>query len=254
MKYFYAFTKKEFLESWRTKRILLLACIFVLFGVMNPLVAKITPELLRSTLGEQAAAAFPDPTSLDSWQQFYKNINQLGIYLLAILFSGCLSGEVKAGQLVPLVTKGLPRPVILISKFTVMLVLWLSCNLLSFGITAAYTAYYFPDNLSPNIWQALLPLLFFGLFLLSLILLSSALARSNYESLFITIGGMVVLYLLSLWPKSADFSPLSLINENLAILQRQSSLTDLKWNFLVTLGCSLIFFYGAIRVFNQKKL
>jgi ABC-2 type transport system permease protein len=39
------------------------------------------------------AEALENPTALDSWMQFYKNVSSLGFSLTIILFSSCLSGE-----------------------------------------------------------------------------------------------------------------------------------------------------------------
>lgn len=161
-----AFLKKELLEVWRTKKIILLAVIFMLFGIMSPLIAKLTPEIVKMSFGED----FPmtAPTSIDSWMQFYKNINQMGVYLFAIIFSGVVNQEVSKGTLVPLVTKGLKRSIILLSKAIMLYIQWGFSVLVSFGITYGYTWYYFPDNQSPYPWLAMLPLFIFGLFLVSL--------------------------------------------------------------------------------------
>lgn len=254
MKNYLAFTKKEWLETWRTKRLLILLCIFLIFGIMNPLIAKITPELLSSTLGSQMAVTLPDPSSLDSWQQFYKNINQMGIYLVAILFSGCVVTEVRQGSFIQLVTKGLNRTVILISKLTVILSQWFLALFLCFAITAAYTAYYFPDKNSPHILTAFIPTLFFGIFLLSVVLLSSVLARSSYEALFITIGVQILLYFLQLFPKVQDYNPVELLGKNLDILAGKTDLASLKWNFLVSFILTLSALFLAVYQFNRKKL
>lgn len=43
-----AFTKKELRESLRTGRMPLLVILSVLFGIMNPLVAKLTPWMMEN--------------------------------------------------------------------------------------------------------------------------------------------------------------------------------------------------------------
>ena len=47
MKQLAAFTQKEFLELFRTGRFLILAIIFLLFGIMNPAIAKLTPWMME---------------------------------------------------------------------------------------------------------------------------------------------------------------------------------------------------------------
>ena len=56
------FTKKELIESWRTHRFLILTVVFLIFGILSPLMAKLLPELLKSGLGG-VKVTVPTPTS-----------------------------------------------------------------------------------------------------------------------------------------------------------------------------------------------
>ena len=47
MKGFGAFFAKELRELVRTKHLMILMCVFVLFGIMNIAVTLLTPELLK---------------------------------------------------------------------------------------------------------------------------------------------------------------------------------------------------------------
>ena len=73
-----AFLKKEWMEWSRTGRLLILLLVFVLFGIMNPAVAKLIPWLME-TMSESLADTgliITEVTvdAMDSWMQFYKNI------------------------------------------------------------------------------------------------------------------------------------------------------------------------------------
>lgn len=114
--------------------------------------------------------------------------------------------------------------------------------------------YYFPDKNSPHILTAFIPTLFFGIFLLSVVLLSSVLARSSYEALFITIGVQILLYFLQLFPKVQDYNPVELLGKNLDILAGKTDLASLKWNFLVSFILTLSALFLAVYQFNRKKL
>ncbi len=46
MIHFVVFFKKETKESIRTYALLIMAVVFAVLGIMNPLVAKLTPELI----------------------------------------------------------------------------------------------------------------------------------------------------------------------------------------------------------------
>ena len=56
MKAFSALLKKEFLDVRRSGRLLIIVVIFVLFGIMNPVIAKLTPWMLTKTMADYGLA------------------------------------------------------------------------------------------------------------------------------------------------------------------------------------------------------
>ena len=75
MKRFLAFTQKELLEQFRSGKLLFLGILFLLFGIMNPAVAKLTPWLLEMMTDSlvQSGMTITQFTvnALDSWVQFF---------------------------------------------------------------------------------------------------------------------------------------------------------------------------------------
>ena len=78
MKQLIAFSKKECLEVWRTGKFLILLLVFVLFGIMNPAIAKLTPWMMEqfATSLEESGLIVTEVTvtAMTSWTQFYKNV------------------------------------------------------------------------------------------------------------------------------------------------------------------------------------
>jgi ABC-2 type transport system permease protein len=69
--------RKEALEQFRTYRFLVIAAVLIAFGLLSPLLAKLTPELFKLIPGgAQFAGLIPEPTVLDAFAQYIKNINQ----------------------------------------------------------------------------------------------------------------------------------------------------------------------------------
>jgi ABC-2 type transport system permease protein len=66
MKSFIAFSKKELIESVRTYKLMIVLSVFLLFGMLNPITAKITPELLKEFMPEGIIITLPSPSSIDS--------------------------------------------------------------------------------------------------------------------------------------------------------------------------------------------
>jgi ABC-2 type transport system permease protein len=70
-----AFFKKEMTEQARSGKLLFLVILFILFGVMNPAIAKLTPWLLE-TMSESLESSgmtvtAVTVTAMDSWVQFF---------------------------------------------------------------------------------------------------------------------------------------------------------------------------------------
>ena len=96
MKALIAFTKKELLEQVRSGKLLFLTILFVLFGIMNPAIAKLTPwlmETLADSLAESGMIVTEVTVSaMDSWVQFFKNI-PIALIAFALMESGIFTRE-----------------------------------------------------------------------------------------------------------------------------------------------------------------
>lgn len=153
---FIAFFKKEITENTRNYRLLIMLAIFFIFGVISPLLAKFTPELMEVVM-PTLADAFENPSALDSWTQFYKNVSSLGLSLTIILFSSCLSGEYAKGTLAIMLTKGLSRPTVILAKFFAAAAILTVSFWLSFGVAYGYTVYLWPGASLPHLFFPPLP-------------------------------------------------------------------------------------------------
>ncbi|MCP9312560.1 ABC transporter permease [Liquorilactobacillus satsumensis] len=247
--------EKELVETWRTYRFLTLITFFLILALMSPLVAKLTPTIIKLSLNDTLNLQLPQPTAFDSWKQFYKGITQLGILVTAILFAGTMSQELSKNTLVNLVTKGLPRWTIVLSKYFSLLLQWTVALSLSLFVTWGYTAYYFPAKITPTaVLAGFLPLLLFGIFLLALILFGSTLGQNNYGGLLIPLFITVILYLINLVKQFHNYNPLSLIGDNLAILQGTKPLSQLLPSMLVAIAASLFLLGGTVVLLNHRKI
>src|SRR5690554_784774 len=146
MKHYFVFLKKELMEYARTYKLLILLAVFTIFGMTNPLIAKLTPDLLANFMPGGMTITIPEPTALDSWAQFFKNTQQMGLIVLLLVFSSVLAGEISKGTLINLLTKGLMRQAVIVAKYGAMLLVWSISVGLSAFLTWVYTAYLFPGD------------------------------------------------------------------------------------------------------------
>ena len=182
MKSLLAFIKKETMEQFRSGRLMILGILFVLLGVMNPAVAKITPwllEILADSLAESGMTVTPVTVSaMDSWVQFFKNM-PLGLIVFVLLQSSIFTKEYQSGTLVLSLTKGLERFKVVVSKTVVLTVLWTVGYWLCFGITYGYNAYFWDNSVAQNLILSVVCWWLFGVCVISLMILFSTIANSN---------------------------------------------------------------------------
>lgn len=255
MRAFIAFAKKEFIENTRTYRLFIMGIIFLLLGIMNPLVAKITPTLLESLSAQGIQITIPQPTALDSWAQFFSNMAQMGMLTLLIIFSGIMANEIKRGTLIPLLTKGLKRRTVVLAKFTAASGIWTACYLLSFAVTFYYTAYFWPMHGMHHAFLSFFGMWLFGILLLAFLVFGGILFRHSYGSLLLTGGMLVAMLLVNIHPKLHKYNPITLSGGgNMTLLAGQTPAADFVPAMLICAGMVLLLVGASIALFNKKQL
>src|SRR5690606_12654098 len=99
--------KKEWDSYFLTNKSLILFTIFIALGILNPFTAKIIPYLIENMLGEAYESLMNEPTAVDSWLQFFKNVPQLGLIAFLLMMANSMSKELQDGTLSIFLAKGL---------------------------------------------------------------------------------------------------------------------------------------------------
>lgn len=246
--------KKETMEFIRTYKMLILFIVFLLFAIISPLTAKFMPEILTLVLPKEVAESFADPTALDSWAQFFKNFSQMGLFILTIMFANSLIHERTDGTLTILLTKGLRRRTVYLSKLLFACMSWTVVYWLSFFVTYFYTWYYWKDETVEHLFLAVSHLWLFGVLLLSIIFLGNVLFKSIFTNLLF-IGSIIVgLLILSIFPKSDPYNVLILATNNLTILQNGYVLKDFLWTYVIAGAGSVLLTFIGIGYFKRNHI
>ena len=253
MKKCIVFFKKELFEYSRTYKLLILLIVFGIFGILSPLTAKLMPDILGA-LAAEFSIALPEPTAFDSWAQFFKNISQIGIVVTLVVFSGVLSTEISKGTLINMLTKGLSRTAVIISKYSCMALIWTISLSLCFGLTWVYTEYLFPNNAAINILYSVFCLWLFGVFLISALIFCASLSKSVYAGLLLTGGVFVICTLVNIIPAAHDYNPVSLASDNMGLIMNAIKVSSLYGAIVVAALLSAGFVIAAALVFKKKQL
>ncbi len=203
---------KELQEQWRTRRAVVMVAVFVLFGLASPLIAKFTPEILKSVPGaEQFAGLIPEPTAADAVGQYIKNLTQFGFVLVILLGMGAVAGEKERGTAAIILSKPLPRWAFLLSKFVAQAVVYLVALLLGTLAAYYYTLVLFePLAFGPFLFGGLL-LWLWALVFAAATLLGSTIGKSTGGAAGVALLGAVLLLILGGFPQVSSFFPSALV-------------------------------------------
>lgn len=205
---FWTATLKELRQAWSTRRLLVVWAVFLIFGMVSPLLAKFTPEMLKAIEGaEMFADLIPKPTILDAITQYLKNISQFGFLLAVLLGMGAVVGEKERGVAPMVLSKPLPRWAFIASKFSAQILMYASGFVLS-GLGAYYYTLFIFAPLDFGKFALLNGLLL--LWLLSFVglsLLASTLAGSTAAAGGIGLAFSIVLMLAGNLPGAGMLLP-----------------------------------------------
>jgi len=211
---------KEWREQWRTSKTIIFGLVFLVTGIISPVLAKYTPALLRTIpdVPEGLAALIPEPTVVDAVGQYIKNASQFGVLLVVLLTMGSVAQEKERGTAAMLLTKPIQRSALILAKWAA----GMATLILGVGVSAAaclvYTALFF--ELLPIVaFLALngLLIVFFGVYL-SVSILASTLARTQAMAAGGAFGGVVFLLVFGALPRLGDYLPSGLLTWGSALL------------------------------------
>lgn len=250
---FLAMLRKELVEQWRSRRLLAVASVFLFFGFLSPLGAKLLPDIMQS-LGDTGGVVieFSTPTAQDGLLQHVKNTSQIGVFLAVLVTMGALAREKERGTAAMILSKPASRAHFLLSKFVALTLVFGLCLAL-----AGLACYYYTIVLFEGIGEARfvemnLLLALFIEFYLAVTLLGSTIARSQVVAGGLGLGSVFVVAILGALPRIGDYMPTALL-EWARVLMVGSG--ESAWGAAaVSLGGIVICLGIALAVFERQEL
>ena len=216
---------KEFREQWRTWKMIVLLAVFLITGIISPVLARYTPELLKSIPNLPAGLAdfIPAPTVADSVVQYLKNTEQFGILLVILLTMGVVAQEKERGTAAILLTKPVSRSAVILAKWLAGMTIVLAGLLVGGLACFAYTVVLFEPLPFGAFWvMNLLLFVYLGVYL-TVALMASTLARSQAIAAAGAFGGLIVLIILGSLPRLSDYMPGQLVTWSSSLVLKGDS-------------------------------
>lgn len=256
MRAFLAFIKKEWMEQIRSSRLMILGIVFVLFGIMNPAMAKLTPwlfEVMADSMEESGMiVTVVEVDAMTSWVQFFKNV-PMALIVFVLMQSSIFTKEYQSGTLVLALTKGLHRYKVVLSKAVVLVTMWTGFYWMHYGITYVYNDYFWDNTIAKNLLFSATCWWIFGLWVIGLMVLFSALANGNSIVMVGTGAVVAISYAASLLPKLGKYTPTLLMDGN-SLIYGAKDAEDYTIALIVSVVTGIACIIASVPILNKKKI
>ncbi len=122
--------RKELAEAWQTRRLPVVAGLFIVIGMISPLTARYLREIMQAALGDQLTIPIPAPTAVMAVEQLQKNLAQLGALAAIALAMGSVAGELDRGTAALVLAQPVTRAAFISAKLAALaIVLGISVGL-----------------------------------------------------------------------------------------------------------------------------
>ena len=250
---FVVFAAKEVREILRTWRIWVLPGILLFFALTGPVLARYTPEIVGALAGSQLGGLkLPTPTYLDSYTQWVKNLSQIALFALIIIYGGIISSERKSGTAVLVLTKPVSRTAFVVAKAAVhsafLGILVIAGTLVTWGLTAAV----FGTAPGSALWSAALLWIVFGILFIALMTLLSVLIRASAGAAGAGLGVYALMAIAGIWKPLGTYSPAALATQPAALAAGKD--VAVLWPVLTSLVLAAALVALAALAFRRRDL
>ncbi len=194
---FAAFARKELFEIVRTWRIWVVPGVLVFAALSAPILTALLPTLVER-FGETPGISIDvgQVTALDAYTEYLGNLTELVALAVLIAYGGLVSGELRGGPGVLVLTKPLSRPAYVLAKLaaqaSLLIVATVAATVLCVGVTAAL----FEAGPVGDVLTAVALWLAYALWLLCLVLALSSFLSAPAAASAAGVGVYVLLAVL----------------------------------------------------------
>ena len=251
---FGAFLRKELTEIRRTWRLWVIPGMLVFFGVTSPIIAALTPALVKSVAASQPGVVVrvPTPRAFDAYAQFLKNLDQFMLIAVIIAGAGVVSGERGSGTAILALTKPLSRGAFVVAKILSQLLLLVVATALGTAACQVMTGVIFGGTDVGRLVAAVGIWLLYATLLVVVMTLCSAAFRSRGAAAGAGLGFFFLTLMLANWGPTARYGFFGLWPAmSSALVGKELSL---GWPVATAVIAIAVGTVAAVRVFERQEL
>ena len=157
------------------------------------------------------------------------------------------------GTLIPLLTKGLSRSTVVLSKFASMVLTWTSGLFICFGVTYGYSAYFWDNSVVKQLFFAAFCWWLFGIFLISCIVFFSSFSGSGAQVMLGTGAVYFVFTMVGMSAKLKKYLP-NYLSDSLSLYSGKLEPSDYLCSVILTSVLSLLLIIAALPLTYRRQL
>jgi ABC-2 type transport system permease protein len=211
---------KELREQIRTNRLVAVAAVFVLFGIIGPLTDRYMKQLFDAIGSESVGMTFqvPPPSLAGASAQILKNLSQFGIICALLLAMGSVAWEKERGTAGMIMTKPASRAAFLAAKLVAISINLGVAVILGCGVAYVYVVLLYPEAFPIGGYVAMCVLLWWTLVIFAAItMLGSTVTRSAIAAAGIGLVTLLVVGIVGALPVIGPYMPSSLPASDLVL-------------------------------------
>jgi ABC-2 type transport system permease protein len=243
----------EWLRLTRTRRLVALFAVYLFFGFTGPLTARYLSTILGRLGTEGVKVEFPPPTPADGIAQFTSNATQIGILVVVMVATSALAVDARREMAVFLRTRVRHIGQVILPAYTV------NVGAAAAGLLAGTIAAWYETSvlLGPPRAVAMLAGSGYGVlflaFVVALVALWAALARSVLATAGLTLAVLLALAVLGSLPRMARWLPTSLAGA-VAALARGGQVSDYLPAAGVAVAVTIAALAGAVALSQRHEI
>jgi ABC-2 type transport system permease protein len=212
MRGFIALLKKEIKEQLRTNRVIIVAGVFLFFGLSTPLLVKYTPELIKMAGEELGGFEMPPPTALQAMAEYTSNNMLFGILIAILIAMGAIAKERESGTAALVLSKPVGYPAFVLAKFKALSLTTLIAVALGGVACWGYTYLLFDGAPALGFLYQNILLLLYLMLAIAVTLLFSSIFKSQLAAGALGLVTIIVLSMVSALPWVGKYLPGELVS------------------------------------------
>lgn len=254
MNQFIVLLNKEAKEIIRSKKLLVMAILFLFTAIASPIIAKILPQIMQNVSVPGMIINLPESTWRDAIDQLIKNISQIVGIVLVFLFAGAIAEEKNKKTLEIVLTKPISRANLILAKIISSVGL-LGISLLVMAIIFYFYTYSLLGSFSVINFSWLILVLFIYLSLIATItIFMSTIAGNQITAVGMAFALEIILLTLLDYIKAIKHYLPGYAFGHYKEIMADGKIVDFLPSILISLALIVLFTMFSVTIFKNQEI